>query len=418
MKLGMTTALTGFLMLALMLPSAAVAQSANLIVNGGFDLSPAPGPPGWTTYGKGSRGIPRWIVTRGSVDLQGPNWQTADGGHNSVDVDGNEPGGIAQSFETVRGRQYAVSFALAGNPCEQPLKRVLVTVARVANRYQFDASHTSTSQMGWRTIRFLFTAVAYQSTLTFTSLDSGSSCGPEIDAVSVVPMKSYKPVGRTPPVTTTGNYPNINGNWVCSGPGCGSGLAVVYQNLQNPAIASLRNEKGATSRAHFVSYYVIVADDWQGGLRGSISPSITTISWANGTMWTRVPGGGNPGGGGGAGGGSLPAGFKPCFVNAGAYAAAGADPPNPCFGHVVGATIYVVLVRPMTPAPGSLVFKTVYSSGPAAVGPVPLTPNGSFYTLIAPQALCVGPFPHTWNIWLVDTAGKLQGEIGRFTAQC
>ena len=45
---------------------------------------------------------PGWTVTRGSVDYIGPYWQHADG-RRSIDLNGNEPGAIAQTLRTRPG---------------------------------------------------------------------------------------------------------------------------------------------------------------------------------------------------------------------------------------------------------------------------------------------------------------------------
>ena len=171
-----------------MLLSTATARpaQANIIINGGFDQGQQTA--SFETYAKGSRAIPGWVVTMGTVDIIGPNWRDADGGHNGIDVDGTPgPGAIAQSFATTRGAKYTVSFALAGNPdCGPTIKRLLVTAGNASKQYKFDTSHTSTTHMGWQSKSFAFTAGGVRSTLTFTSLDpNGSLCGPAIDAVRV-----------------------------------------------------------------------------------------------------------------------------------------------------------------------------------------------------------------------------------------
>ncbi len=106
----------------------------------------------------------------------------------------------------------------------------------------------------------------------------------------------------------------------------------------------------------------------------------------------------------------LPAGFKPCYQNAGAYAAAG-----PCFGPAQ-TTIYVELMRPMPNPPRQLLFISVLTTGAPASVLWPLVGGGNVYSLRAPQSLCAGPTsPHKWWVWLVDATGAKQGEIGQFT---
>lgn len=170
--------------------AAASAAGTNLIKNGGFDMGPQPSY--FTTFAKGSTGIPGWTVTMGTVDLIGPNWHDADRGKSSVDLDGTPgPGAIAQSFATQVGATYAVSFALAANPeCDAAIKRLMVTAGSVTRRYAFDASHAGDAHMGWQMKSFSFKAAGSRATLTFRSLDpTGSRCGPAIDAVRVWKVK-------------------------------------------------------------------------------------------------------------------------------------------------------------------------------------------------------------------------------------
>jgi len=186
-------------------------KPSNLIKNGGFDVGPQPSY--FTTFPKGSTAISGWIVTMGTVDVIGPNWHDADGGKNSIDVDGTPgPGAIAQSFATTRGAKYTVSFALAGNPeCAPTIKRLWVTAGNASRRYSFDASHTSDAHMGWQPKSFTFTAAGVRSTLTFTSLDpKGSLCGPAIDAVRVARIAR----GAPSPVVY-----NLAGTWSATYPG-------------------------------------------------------------------------------------------------------------------------------------------------------------------------------------------------------
>ena len=166
------------------------AAPANLIKNGGFDLGPQPS--NFTTLARGSTAIPGWMVTLGTIDIIGPNWHDADGGKNSIDLDGTPgPGGIAQSFATTKGAKYTVSFALAANPdCGPTMKRLMVTAGPANLRYAFDSSHASDAHMGWQTKSFSFKASGSRTTLAFTSLDpKGSLCGPAIDAVRVWKVK-------------------------------------------------------------------------------------------------------------------------------------------------------------------------------------------------------------------------------------
>ena len=84
------------------------------------------------------------------------------------------------------------------------------------------------------------------------------------------------------PAAGGGSYPNLEGTW--------------YREGQTREPASVRqsgntltftNEKGEVSRGHFESECVVVADDWQKGLRGQICSGNSQINWENGSMWQR-----------------------------------------------------------------------------------------------------------------------------------
>ncbi|HLJ75625.1 MAG TPA: hypothetical protein VKU62_13620 [Thermoanaerobaculia bacterium] len=109
---------------------------------------------------------------------------------------------------------------------------------------------------------------------------------------------------------------------------------------------------------------------------------------------------------------ALPPGFKPCLVNADSVGAVG-----PCFGPP-GTTITLEMSRTVPGGPGMLVFKSVQTSSTPADVSIPVAPvagSTTIYNATAPPMLCTGSFPHTWNVWLTDSTGGNQGEIGQFS---
>ena len=103
---------------ALMLP---VAAQASVIANGQFGSTCASS--SFCSYNAGnSTDIPSWTVinggsptdSNGSVDLITGYWQAPSGGGYSIDLDGNAFGGVSQTFATIAGQQYTVSFFLSG----------------------------------------------------------------------------------------------------------------------------------------------------------------------------------------------------------------------------------------------------------------------------------------------------------------
>lgn len=167
-------------------PAIAGPKAVNVIVDGDFSMAPNPG--GFATYPKGSTAITGWTVTQATVDLIGTYW-TAPGGARSVDLDGTPgTGAIAQSFKTVRGAKYVVSFLLSGNgECPPDIKRARVTVAGTIADFAVDTNKASIHKNIWAAKTVAFTATRAMTTLQFASKDPpGGQCGPVVAAIKVV----------------------------------------------------------------------------------------------------------------------------------------------------------------------------------------------------------------------------------------
>ena len=172
--------------LAIILSSGA-AQAASF-TNGSFETSLS-NPGGFTTLNSGNTDIAGWQVVSGSVDYIGNYWAAADGSR-SIDMDGNNPGAIRQTFDTVMNQKYTVTFDLAGNPDVGSLKTLGASIdGGLVQTSTFDStghSKGSTSGMGWTEESFTFTAASPSTSLTFASLDnSNSAWGPALDNVNV-----------------------------------------------------------------------------------------------------------------------------------------------------------------------------------------------------------------------------------------
>jgi choice-of-anchor C domain-containing protein len=160
----------------------------NLLVNGSFEEGPDLMDNPLLTLPKGSTDIKGWEVTRGDIDFIGAYWQAAEG-KRSLDMNGLVKGGIAQTFKTVKGRRYRVTFSLAGNPdLGGGERKLVVSAAGKSAEYSFDATGKGAQAMGWVTKTWEFIAVASQTTLEFYSLTEGA-CGPALDNVSVMTLR-------------------------------------------------------------------------------------------------------------------------------------------------------------------------------------------------------------------------------------
>lgn len=170
-------------LLAALLATPLAAQATPSIVNGDFAT-----PPGgvFTTFPGGSTAITGWTVTRNSVDLVGSYWQAPPGGGQSVDLDGNAPGGLTQTLATTAGQAYRVTFELSGNPDGGPTTKTLSVGAGItASLYTYTIGANSHADMMYTPEVFDFTAIGASTTLSFLSDDVGSPYGPVIGDVAI-----------------------------------------------------------------------------------------------------------------------------------------------------------------------------------------------------------------------------------------
>ncbi|GAA1703667.1 MULTISPECIES: choice-of-anchor C family protein [Streptomyces] len=143
---------------------------------------------GANTFGTVAAGgtIGPWKVTSGNVDHIGDGfWQAAEGGQ-SVDLNGTGAGTVAQTFTTVPGKRYTVTYSLAGNPAGGPTVKtgsVLVDGQNFRN-FSFDITGKSFGNMGYVTQEVTFVARGTSTTLAFASTNN-TAYGPVIDDVMV-----------------------------------------------------------------------------------------------------------------------------------------------------------------------------------------------------------------------------------------
>src|SRR5581483_11993481 len=140
----------------------------NLLVNGSFE------DPGNSPYG--TRALPGWQVTQGTVDLVPPEgWQPAPGqGRQSLDLVGT-PGAasIKQTFATVPGQSYLFSGWLSHNHgVSEGRANVFLNGAFFVQLYHSNALYgTATgSDMRWQPFAYSFRATALTTTLKLTDV--------------------------------------------------------------------------------------------------------------------------------------------------------------------------------------------------------------------------------------------------------
>ncbi|MEU6537972.1 choice-of-anchor C family protein [Streptomyces sp. NPDC047000] len=165
--------------------AAAPAAAPNRLRDGGFEL-PRVAPNTFREFAAGQSFGP-WRVLSGSVDLIGAGfWQAAQGAQ-SLDLNGNNAGAVSQTFATVPGKSYMVTYALAGNTdCAPVVKTGKVLIdGQDFQDFTFDTTGKSRTNMGYVYRQVPFAAVGRSTTLAFASTTLGSACGPVVDRVLV-----------------------------------------------------------------------------------------------------------------------------------------------------------------------------------------------------------------------------------------
>ena len=154
------------------------------LVNGSFETPLAPA--GWfSTYGPGPiPGANEWTVTGNSIDLVGTLWAASDG-IQSVDMNGNDKGGLAQDVATIQDATYRVTFDLWS---QGTLQVGVGTLDEGSWTFAFAESGMFTTVNGapWTQHAFEFTADDASTTLAFVSDDPAGPGGAVLDNVEIV----------------------------------------------------------------------------------------------------------------------------------------------------------------------------------------------------------------------------------------
>lgn len=180
---------------AVTIGTVAAQAPASLIVNGDFEEGPRVGQ--FLNLAGGATSIPGWVVIGEGIDYVGNGYYLASRGERSLDLDGSATsrstppfaqGGIAQTFATVPGQRYLVTFDMAGNPARPPAQKPMrVSAAGQSEEFVFDITGKNARNMGWLPKRFSFTAKESSTTLEFRSLTASplTGYGAAIDNVTV-----------------------------------------------------------------------------------------------------------------------------------------------------------------------------------------------------------------------------------------
>lgn len=181
---------------------------ANMIANGSFEGGTHTGgvyTGGYITLFSPSNAINGWTVTAGSADwIYKGVWQASDGDY-SMDMSGLSAATIeSDSFATVVGQLYELTFDMAGNFANQVLhnshtKGMSVGAGGSNQNFYFSTPYPDSyasnpaalmyPNMYWQTQTMQFTATNNLTKLVFTSFEN-NAYGPALDNVSVVAAAS------------------------------------------------------------------------------------------------------------------------------------------------------------------------------------------------------------------------------------
>jgi choice-of-anchor C domain-containing protein len=166
------------LTLALLAPLA----QAGAFTNGSFEVTNFTG--SFQNIVAGSTALTGWSVDSNSVDLINTYWNAYQGNY-SLDLNGNSIGSISQSFDTVVGQTYTVSFAMAGNPDGGGAKKTITAGVTSVDPFTFYTTGHTLSNMGWEVKSFQFVAEETTSTLYFSGFKGNGAYGAALDNITV-----------------------------------------------------------------------------------------------------------------------------------------------------------------------------------------------------------------------------------------
>lgn len=176
----------------------AAAASANLIVNGSFELGAYDDSAhsGYMRLAPGATTIEGWVVGGDGLDWHIIEGGTAHFGRNGVDgseyavdlsLDYSPAGTIAQTFATTPGMEYQLSFLLGAPGFDTAVKVSLAGISEI-----FTLAEQSQYGFTWVEETLLFTATDITTTLLFESVEGGF-WSPVLDNVSITATTSTVP---------------------------------------------------------------------------------------------------------------------------------------------------------------------------------------------------------------------------------
>jgi len=269
------------------------ALAASPLQNGSFESGPAVGSflqvnPGTTITG--------WDVEV-AVDYIGTYFVASNGGR-SIDMNASPSQGvISQTFATVPGATYDVTFDQSGNPaCSRGPKTIRVSATGAASAdYTFDTlvEANTLTNMKWRQQSYSFVATGTSTKLSFAS-QSGSNCGPALDNVAMTEtLPNVAPVAQDDTLVTDAGVAGTVAVLANDSDADGGTLAVtaVTQGANGTVVINADGTVTYTPNAGFAgtdSFTYEVSDGQGGTATGTVTVTVNAVATE-----ARMTGGGN-----------------------------------------------------------------------------------------------------------------------------
>jgi choice-of-anchor C domain-containing protein len=125
-------------------------------------------------------------VSAGTIDYIGSYWQAQDGVR-SIDLAGNSPGALSQTFATTAGQAYRISYWVGRNPDGGLNPRTgFIDVGGGQQQFLYSGSGDR-ANMQWQLETFDFVASGAATTLTLAAdpATAGQFYGPALDNVAI-----------------------------------------------------------------------------------------------------------------------------------------------------------------------------------------------------------------------------------------
>lgn len=297
----------------------AVPVGPNLVTNGNFEATPAPGTRvlnggtwGWYTA------LPGWSVCQNNLIEWGSNWLgSAHSGTHYVELNSNVPSAICQTIPTTPGQTYQLSLWFSARP-GTPASANQMTVKWGGTNLTstpISADGTHLTNTSWTHYAYTVTATASSTTIQFTDVGTANvphcgGCGSLLDDVGVQQLD-------TPPTVTSVTVPTnatrvntpVTVSVTFTDPDVADSHTVTWSwgDGKSSTTAVTREPSGSTpgtaTASHVYTsagiYRVTVTVTDKFGYSGSLSASIDTViynpsaGFVTGGGWAMLPAGGS-----------------------------------------------------------------------------------------------------------------------------